>query len=68
LGLVPPGSGPDYEPGSKGHRKQIVELAYMAIQGLPREAAERLYDKQLTQWKDEQRREKRATRRKKGRK
>jgi len=47
-------SGPDGEPGSPVHRRQIVEMAFMGTMGMSREAAERLYDKQLQQWRDEQ--------------
>lgn len=46
--------GPDYEPGTPGHRRQIVEMAFMGVMGMKREAAERLYEKQLQQWRDEQ--------------
>ena len=47
-------SGPDGEPGSPVHRRQVVEQAFMGTMGMSREAAERLYDRQLQQWRDEQ--------------
>lgn len=54
-GASEPGqSGPDYEPGTPGHRKQIIESAFMGVMGLKREQAERLYEKQLAQWHAEQ--------------
>ena len=46
--------GPDYEPGTPGHRRQIVEQAFIGVMGMKRDAAERLYEKQLQQWFDEQ--------------
>ena len=47
------GSGPDYEPGTEGHRRQI-EGAFMSMMGMSPEKAKALYDKQLAQWKAEQ--------------
>lgn len=46
-------SGPAGEPGSPVHRRQCVD-AYVNVQGLSRERAERQYDKQLAQWQSEQ--------------
>lgn len=48
------GGPPDYEPGTPGHRRQIVEMAFMGVMGMSREAAEARYDQQLRQWYAEQ--------------
>lgn len=48
------GGAPDFEPGTPGHRKQIVDMAFMGVMGLKRDAAERKYDEQLRQWYAEQ--------------
>ena len=49
-----PGGPPDYEPGTPGHRRQIVEMAFMGVMGMSRKAAEAKYDQQLQQWYAEQ--------------
>lgn len=48
------GGGPDFEPGTPGHRRQIVEMAFMGVMGMKRDAAEKKYDRQLRQWYEEQ--------------
>ena len=48
--------GPDYEPGTPEHRKQLVEMAFMGVQGLSRERAEAQYDRQLAKWHAEKQR------------
>lgn len=47
-------TAPDYEPGTPGHRRQIIEQAFMGVMGLKRDAAERLYEKQLADWRAQQ--------------
>jgi hypothetical protein len=44
------GTGPDYEPGTPGHRHQIQVLAFQNTMGMRPDAARRLYDKQLRQY------------------
>ena len=46
--------GPDYEPGTPEHRRQIVEMAFMGVMGLSREKAEQKYDAQLAEWNRQQ--------------
>lgn len=43
-------SQPDYEPGTPGHRRQMIELAYIGTMGMKREDAEALYDRQMREW------------------
>lgn len=48
------GSGPDHPPGTPGHRKQVVEQAFMGVMGMKRDRAEALYDRQLAEWRAQQ--------------
>lgn len=43
-------SAPDYEPGTPGHRRQLVEMAFMGVMGMKRDAAEAEYDRQLAMY------------------
>lgn len=43
-------SEPDYEPGTPEHRRQMI-AAYTGTMGMKLDAAERLYDSQLAQWR-----------------
>jgi len=44
----------DPEPGSPEHRRMVVDLGFCGTMGMPREAAERLYERQLAEWKADQ--------------
>jgi hypothetical protein len=45
--------GPDFEPGTDGHRRQCI-AAFMQVQGLNKERAVAQYERQLAQWHAEQ--------------
>lgn len=44
------GGGPDYEPGTEGHRRQCI-AAYVDVQGLSPQRAAAQYDRQLAEWR-----------------
>lgn len=44
----------DPEPGSPEHRRAVIDLGFCGTMGMPREAAERLYERQLGEWRASQ--------------
>ena len=49
---VPPReAGPDHEPGTDEHRRQVIDVAFMGEMGMSRQKAERLYSQQYQAWR-----------------